>query len=390
MVAVGGAALGVFNDFMRGTGPAIDSGEEDIIVEVLQNTWTLHRMTKGKGPDELFSGGAYLRDDLIFDPVVTRRHYKPNATFLWSNPQVLEGWRIDWRFTIDHMSWTKQEIALQVNRGMTRGARFQVYKKVRKAKLKRLRVGAALGWEADLWATPNFDEMEGTEGYRPYSLACFLNQQNPEGWATLQGVNLSTHPQWACQRIGVNLNTDDGTNQWAGWSAFDVAFQIARFDKIPLAERDSEPMTTPNVIFCSLWGNTMYMRNMRASNDRFVMQSSQDPAYMRPHFNGIPLEPLTELESAEIWPANGGGYAGEQGADITGPRFMGAQLGYVGPVFHEDVYMEQDEPVRHPNQPGSWVQPVDTWWNIRARSLQRHFCLYPTVDVTKPTYVRSA
>lgn len=391
MAAANGAALSVFNDFMKGTGPAIDTGPDNVVIHIARNqTWMLHRMLKGRGPDSIFQGGTKLREQLIFDVVTTRRHYKPNATHLWSNPQVLEEWEIDWRFNIDHMSWTKQEIQLQVNRGMTRGARFQVYKRVRRQKLARLHISCAQGWEQDLFASPDFAEMESSSGYRPYSLACFVNQENPAGWSTLQGVTLADHPAWACQRVGTDLTANDGTAEWAGWAALDVAFQQSSYDKIPLAESDSDPRTTPNLIACSLWGFTMVMRNMRAANDRFVLHSSQDGAYMRPSHNGIPFERLAELDKADIWPDGSSGYAGEQGAAVEGPRFMGLQLGSIGPVYHSDCYLDMEDPMRHPLQPGTYVQPVDTWWNIRAQKLQNQFCVYPTANVTKPGYIPAA
>ena len=133
-----GTALANFNDFMKVTGPRYLSSAEEVINEAVKNTYILGRFLKGKGMDVSIQGGKTINDSVMFDEASTYDHYKPNATFSWSNPQTITDLEINWRFSVDHMSWTDQEIELNVSEGLSRDAQKVAYKRLKRIKEMRL------------------------------------------------------------------------------------------------------------------------------------------------------------------------------------------------------------------------------------------------------------
>jgi hypothetical protein len=60
-----------------------------------------------------------------------------------------------------------------------------------------------------------------------------------------------------------------------------------------------------------------------------------------------------------------------------GARFWFVNGQYITPIYHSTRYMKKHDVMRHPNQPFSWVQPVDCWWNVFCNSRQRHGIVAP-------------
>ena len=102
------SALSTFNDFVNVTGPAFLTSAEDVVNEAVKNNYILRRFIRGKNPSDIIQGGSTIRDTILFDEQSTFQFYEPNETFTWENPQVLTNWEINWRFAVDHMSWTDQ------------------------------------------------------------------------------------------------------------------------------------------------------------------------------------------------------------------------------------------------------------------------------------------
>jgi hypothetical protein len=60
-----------------------------------------------------------------------------------------------------------------------------------------------------------------------------------------------------------------------------------------------------------------------------------------------------------------------------GARYWFVNGQYLTPIFHSTRYMKKHDVMRHPNQPFTWVQPVDCWWNLFCNSRQRHGIIAP-------------
>jgi hypothetical protein len=387
------SALSTFNDFVDTTGPSFLTSAEDVVNEACRNNYLLRRFLRGKGPDETVQGGTKIKDTLMFDESNSFQFYQPNDTFTWSNPQVLENWEIDWRFAVDHMAWTDQEIELNVGGGMGKSARHQTFKKLKRTKEQRLWTSILNGMEDVLFAVPSPTTMEGggEAATNPYSIPAFVNEctsgayQNDAaglgtGFLTVQNINSSTEAKWRPQQVRYTNATAAGSGDIC--QGMDEMFMGVQFTPPPSHQEYFEtPSLNAQFIACSQKGQQTYVAQLRAQQDTFVTGSRQDPAYMRPQYAGIDLERVVALDTYA-------GYAGPAGDDtpategavdgFKGPRYYFINGNYMKSVFHSSRYMYSHPTMRHPNQPFTTIMPVDSWYNFICRSRQRQGILSPT------------
>ena len=368
-----GTALANFNDFMKVTGPRYLTSAEEVINEAVKNTYILGRFLKGKGMDVSIQGGKTINDSIMFDESSTYDHYKPNATFSWTNPQVITDLEINWRFSVDHMSWTDQEVELNVSEGLSRDAQKVAYKRLKRIKEMRLWTSFLNGMEADLWTAPSGAEMETATGSRPYSIPAFISENTTQyhGFGAgfnLMGVDGASESKWRNQLVTYDAgDPDDSDGDQDGLlDAFDEMFLKVKFTppatKQEYFEKDS---LNRQFICCSRTGLNLYKRMLRDANDTLV--NKQDPAYNMPQYSGIDLVYVATLDDAAI----NGSAANQTETAAGGSRYWWLNGNYMTPVYHARRYMEKHDPMRHPNQPFTTVQPVDCWWNTFCNSRQR-------------------
>jgi hypothetical protein len=390
-----GTALEVFNDFMESTGPSYLRGPQDLINEAVKRSYLLGRFLKGRPYTDVLQGGSRIRDVIMFDEESTRQFYQPNDTFTWQNPQVLNRWETNWRFIIDHMSWTDHEVLLNTS-GMGKSARHHEYKTLKYTKEMRLWTSYLNGSDTDLFRTPNYQEMELASGKMVQSLPVFINEDNNglwgKGWAsapvgtygtsgfTVQQIDPVVQTKWTNQ-VQTYDAAPTGAN-WTGFNAFDKLYLQVKFDRLPAKPQYSEAESSTGFWATSMRGMTMLQAAMRYSQDLFVSPDRQDPAYPNPKYHGIEVVYVSELDTAALYePETGNVPAPENTALITGPRYYAIMPEYVTMVYHTERYMESAGVMRHPNQPFTWVMPVDTWCNLVARSRQRQGIITPSTDV---------
>ena len=386
------SALSTFNDFVDTTGPAFLTSAEDVVNEAVKNNYLLRRFLRGKGPDEVVQGGTKIKDTMMFDESNSFQFYQPNETFTWSNPQVLDNWEIDWRFAVDHMSWTDQEIELNVGGGMGKAARHQAYKRLKRTKEQRLWTSILNGMEDQLFAIPSASEMEGdgAPATKPYSIPMFINECTSSAYHTnttaeiftVQGINSSTQAGWQVQQKSY---TTSGNNTGI-IAAFDQMYMDVEFTPPPSHQEYFEkPSLNAQFIACSQAGQRIYTTLLRDAQDTFVTASRQDPAYMRPQYAGIDLERVVALDTYAGYGKADGSQAPktESTADaFLGPRYYFINGNYLKPVFHSSRYMYSHPTMRHPNQPFTTIMPVDSWYNFVCRSRKRQGIVFPGDNVT--------
>ena len=272
-----GSALSTFNDFVDTTGPSFLTSAEDVVNEAVKNNYLLRRFLRGKGPSETVQGGSTIKDTIMFDDASTHQFYQPNDTFTWQNPQVLTNWELDWRFSVDHMSWTDQEIELNVGGGMGQKARHQQFKKLKRTKEQRLWTSFLNGTENALFAVPSSADMEGSAGTKPYSLPVFINEDDDgshlAAFDTVQGIAGSTQTKWVPQQMSgtavgtvkdgydaILVNTDGNII-----SKFDEMWKDVRFVPPPShQEYFDNPTLNAMFIACSKKGASIYTQLLRA------------------------------------------------------------------------------------------------------------------------------
>ena len=414
-----GAALSTFNDFMTATGPAIYTGPEQVVNEAVRQNYLLRRFLRGKEGTSVCQGGTKIKDSIILDEDSTFQYYQPNETFTWRNPDILSEWEIDWRFAVDHMAWTDQEVELNSGGGLSRSGRFQVFKDLKRVKEQRLYTSFLNGIEDALFAVPNANTMETSSGTNPYSLFAFMNQGTSNLWGdgssanhanvfgTLQTLDPGTKTKWQHQQSGYTngagdhliSNTDRGL-----MAAFDDMYYKVKFQAPPTQKEYFESDNLfRQVILCSRNGINTYSAQLRASQDRFAAPSMQDPAFLKPTYGGIELEYVAGLDSAAVHPQTMSATTGAANLDnnvaatathfatpatednstnATGPRYYWVNANYMNIVFHSSRYMVRHDVMRHPNQPFTSIQPIDCWYNLVCKSRNRLGLVSPNTNAS--------
>lgn len=387
-----GSALSTFTDFVASTGPSYLTNADSLINEVQKNSYIMRRFLKGAEKTFVLQGGSSIKDALILDEASTFSQYQPNDTFVWQNPQVMTTYTVNWRFSVDHMSWTDQEIELNAG-GQSNESLRGLYKRMKRQKEQRMWTSMINGYEGLLWRTPNATEMESAGGLYPYSIPAMVNEGSNglyTNFSTIQGLDPNAKPRWKHQvtTFSASLATNAGSAPVASnvIAAFDEMFLKVKFEAPPTKQEYFEsPKLNSQFIACSRKGLNHYQQILRSSQDRFTgIASYQDPAYLTPSYGGIDLQYVAALDDIAVYSnnltqtettANGTG-------SKKGPRYYWLNGQYLAPVFHSSRYMVQKEPMVHPNQPFTTVVVVDSWWNMVCRSRQRLGLVYPTTDIT--------
>ena len=388
-----GSALSTFSDFVASTGPSYLTSADMLINEVQKNSYIMRRFLKGAEKTFVLQGGSSIKDALILDENSTFQQYQPNDVFTWQNPQVMTTLNVDWRFSVDHMSWTDQEIELNTGGGMSNEALRGVYKRLKKEKEMRMWTSMINGWEDLLWRLPKASEMEAGAGLYPYSIPALINEKSNglfdysgDAFTTVHGINPSTKTRWKPQTQTFTGGTDyinAATPRSNIMGAFDQMFYKVKFEAPPTKQEYFEnPKLNAQYIACSRKGLNAYQQLLRASQDRFTgIANYQDPAYLTPQYGGIDLQYVAALDTAALYGSAGSTYYAEDdtaSAATAGPRYYWINGQYMCPVFHTSRYMVSKAPMVHPNQPFTTVVVTDCWWNLVARSRQRHGIVYPT------------
>jgi hypothetical protein len=433
-------SIQTFNDFMATTGPTYLTSADQVINEAVKNTYAFSRLLKNKTSEVTIQGGSEIRDVIMFDDSRTYDHYQPNDVFTWRNPQVSDTIKAPWRFSIDHMSWTDAEVEL--NTGETSASTKVAYKRLKRIKEQRLWTSMTNGFEEDLWAQPLNAQMEVESGRLPYSLPCFITARGrdlggslgqkgtlPYGFSTIMGLDPTVDTRWTNavevyaynggggvntlaneQSAAITVKTNAAVNSEYNLgntttanltispliTAFDRMFMRIKYEA-PSSHQEYFEKDTLNrqMILTSREGVQFYRRILRLHNDTLV--NYQDAAYNSPAYSGIPLTYCSDLDTAQIFTASSSSVADTYAdANIAvnamtgmdselasatvnkGPRYYFVNGNYLTPIFHSKRYFKTHEVLRHPNQPFTYVMPVDCWHNLFCNSRQRHGIVAPS------------
>ena len=447
-----------FLDFMEATGPVYLTGPDVLINEAVKRNYLFGDLIREK--NQAIQGGNEIRDVLMLDDARSFQFYQPNETFSYSNPQVMDTLKANWRFSMDHMTFTDAEIELQGGAGLTGEATKAMYKNLKRSKEQRMVTSMVNGMEEALFKPTqgNFvSEMEAESGKQPYSLPALITENgigtNLDGGGAkgirggapvdastgaVLGITPATSgpgARWTNEIVFYDSTSTfaidtDGNNDGSGgdrsfngvkksvasagtmpinnFDNIDVFSFLGSFDEMYLRLQFRPPPTFEayfeNIVFnrqkilCSREGINLYKAALRAENDRTV--TAQDAAYNQPTYAGVPLTYIAELDTAAIHPAGGTGTGAKQklseivdeslsltagGTELgsttfhQGPRYFFVNGDYLTPVIHSNRYMEKHEVMRHPNQPFTYVQITDSWYNVIANSRQRHGIIAPHV-----------
>ncbi len=401
-----GTPLENFTDFVKFTGPAYYTDAGQFLNEAVQQTYSLPRFLKGKDYDKVIQSGATIKDDVMFDEARSFARYNPNEEFTWKQPQVATEMEIRWRFGTDHMSWTDQEIELNMPAGMTDAYANVQYKRLRKKIEQRMWTSVINGMELELWADPhgttNEAGMEQSDGKMVYSLPAFITEDttnfHPQGWTTIMGIDPANEVRWRNQVSKYNfddpfvLGSEDAGSLIQAFDDISLKilfippdFHAEHFAKLNMA-------AFRQAIFCSRQGINLYKAALREENDTLV--SKQDAAYNRVQYGGNDLVYLAQLDSGKAdgssaifahdgsndpYDEAGNNSSGNApgGTPRDGRRYYFCNGNFVTPIYHATRYFYKKAPFFLEKQPWTWVCPIDVWNNTFCHSRQRQGIVAP-------------
>lgn len=215
-------------------------------------------------------------------------------------------------------------------------------------------------------------------------------------WGTVTNASLTNNTVYSQQGPSGAVATTHSIGNL--FNAMDVMFMRLKYEAPSTRQQYFEnDNLNRQMILTSRLGVQNYRNALRLSNDTLV--SYQDASYSSPAYAGIDVTYCSDLDNAAIFPAHSGavtqslvGYNGRTAANanfagfgtetgtntiVQAPRYFFVNGNYLTPIFHARRYFKQHDVLRHPNQPFTYVQPVDCWSNLFCNSRQRHGVVAP-------------
>ena len=299
--------MDLFTDFLLATGPADIGGAQGLQNLITRNSYFLKYLVSGGPGVKMCQGGSSIRGDVMIRESSTYTSYKPGEKMSWVNPQVTEDYQCYWPFSLDHIAYTDQEVMLNNETGgqYTSDVRIQAFIDMRKKINMRGVTSLIHGMEDELWTTPNYNEMELQGGRQVQSLALFSNEL-PQGLYSdyqttnlVQGIDKTTYSAWDNARVGYDVigTVADGHL----FEAMDEIMMDLNYDQMPaMGAEYTDATTRPQVIVTQKDGILNFKAALRLNQDWF-RHGPDDPKYGA-QFDGIQLERVNALETAEIYP----------------------------------------------------------------------------------------
>lgn len=388
-MTVTGQPFDAFSDLMKSTPPMMASGQNEFAIYMGQRTWALNAMMQHNAMDKRYFGGVEVKDNFVDDFQTTGTYRRPNGETVYTLPQYFNQWKSYPALFLDYVSWTNHEfVANNMIKDLRGGVLRKKLKDLRNTKYTMQKVQQAVQFERDLLAKPDYEEMEGPGAFRPRSIFCYYNEGLPSDFTTLQGIDYQTVTQYQCERVEVNMLTNENTSAWAGFLGLDILASGTSFEKIPYANINQTPRDTPQKEFwCSTWGYVLIQSQLRASND-FLRWEAHDGGVLYPKHGGIPFRRVTSLDDKEVWTLGADPVGGtEQTATVKGPRYVLVDYAGVEPRFHDQFHFYHHEVMQHPRVIGTKVKPIETWWMLLSMDPRTGGVLSPSVSLTVPAGV---
>jgi hypothetical protein len=389
-IITGGSPVSVFNDLVDSVGPTLWESPEKFIVESVQRNYILSRFMEDDVKKMIQGGGLEIQDHILRDLNPTFGFYNPNAMHTWQNPQRMQSQTTRFRYAVDHYSWTQQEVihSMRDSRSMTDAARTQKYFDLWTSKQAGQSVSTQTGMEQSLVAVPNAAQMEAADGTSPMSLIALCNEETDglyTGFTTLQGLSpggadeFFQHPQ-------VTYNAEDprdeNDEQQGLWDAFARMWYLLQFRPPPRDTQFFEKEARRLFIATSLGGALQYDWVARKYGGFLRSSSTADPSWSRLTYRGVDIEEFASLEDIAVYDDGASGRTTYDNASSPGPRYMWFNTNYIKMIFHAERFFHTHPTREHPNQLGSYVKPIEVWFNLFCRS-RRRGCgiVYPQAPV---------
>lgn len=397
-----GSVLSLFDDFMASTESSYLNGPNDVINEVVNNTYSLGYMLKSGDASISLQGGKSIKWTSQMTDVATAHFYLPDDVETPTQPQSLVQFEAGWRFLRDYSAWNNETTMLNVSQMDPNGRRTQIINLKRQLE-QQMWTSKINKMEAALWGPTLVADMETAATAKvPYSIPAWVNATlsgttevggaydgGVSYWSTLAGKTITSYSKFDNQRedyYGTTVGAISSGTAPHLFTAFSRCLNKTGFDRLPAKPEYSDKKTLPTRILCSLtYGLPQYEYALQSNNDFLRYAGGQDPAYPNPTFRGIPVEGIKALDTAAVYQnhatlASATGFTTENATSnvIGGPRYYFLNFEYLKPVFHTEMYMYRHPVMTHPNQPSSHVAYVDTYYNVVCTARSRQGIVYPS------------
>lgn len=388
-----GIPISNYLDWVVNTGPQFLSGDNYIVNSVSRRSFILGKFLRGKPASEILQGSNKIQETLYLSAIRTYQTFQRGDDITWSNPQKDVVMSLDFKFTLDHMSWDEWEYEGQTA-GMSGDGLKAKYKDMAYSKQQRLWESNVDGLEDSLWkppATSNADtqtyaDME-TGGPELYSIPVFVNENDlgtsatgsfSDAWVNVEGVSWSTYQNnWdnARQTYDATDPADTDGDSDGLFNAFDKMMIQTNYRRPGTKDRYFEDEVDPGnelIICSSLNGCAQIIDLHRRSNDSLIQP--QDAAYPYPRWNGAAIVDVQGLDTAALYkPSSGTALVTEEAATVSrsGPRYYWLNTRYMKMVFHRAKYFEMGAAKEPERKVGQYVIPVESWCNMTCTS-RRH------------------
>lgn len=376
--------LDKFSDFQLLTRDIKLTGPEELLNEATLHNYVLGDMLAGRENDHVFRGGTKLTERIMARDNNSFRTYKPNDELNPTAADTMKRISANWRFTVGGYTWNDNEILLNEGDPARYGDLKLDYE-------QQAMTSIVNGMEALMWAVPSTADMEADGGEVPYSIPVFVQEGGglPSGFSTIMGLDPTTETWWKNQTVGyTGANIETADSPTGLFTAFDKMLRLVAFDRINVAQmqRYWEDLDLRKMrIYTSGQGRDVFMRLLRAKNNRLVVAGPQDAAYPDPRHEGYPVQWIETLDAAKLYAntATAGGTSSSINADgsekVGYPRFYFLNLKYLYVCFHEKKYFDQVMRDGGARQPFTNVMWIDTYYNNVCRSRRRQGIVWPTI-----------
>lgn len=406
-----GVSLPSLLDFIEATGPTILTDPKNLVNDAARQTYTFWRFLKGKPLSEVLQGGSEIRDDLMLSDSGTFSAYQTGDVFSYPTSQILTRWKVNWRFSKDHMAWHDQEVLLNSHAGMSESAVFQQYKDFWDKLQRNMWSSVYRGLDDQLFAVPDNAGMEADDGKIPYGLFAFINDHpntlftlGPSGsFTTVEKIDptASGKQRWRNQVFGYERdnawipNADPGVNAVTPRTiieALDDAMEDVRFIPPEGAKQQyfESGLLDAQLFITSKKGKNEIVRLGRRTSDAFL--SMRDDTHVpNPRYAGYDILRSVPMDTGAYY-RNAAGTAlvteGDTNAAGRGPRVLVVNGNYIKGVFHSLRYFHMTDVLTPYDQPFSHSKVVDIWHNTVCRSRMRQAIVTPgTVAGVFPSQV---
>lgn len=378
------SSVSAFNNYLVNTREARLTGPREILNELTKNTYVFGEMARGRDGGIAIQSGREISDTVKVTPFSNSRTYTPGDDRTSTRGATDQRIFVPWRFHETERPYTEAEIDLN------EGDEFTQFKNLEASLMTDLHTDHINFLETQLWQAPDFNNME-SRTVQPglmYSIPAFVTESGLQAptsngtWTTVAGLNPSNESNWR-NKVSTYDSANPDDPRTGLFAAFDNLLPQIHFEVPGGYEKY---MTNDDLralkIFTNLDGMNLFQSLLRSGNDQ-TRAGPQDPAYGMPQFKGIPIQYVSELDTALLDETGAvinttvGTYTTQ--AYPTGkPRFFCINAKFLKVVFHKKHMMRETDPISGGIKQRDVMSVfMESWCNIFPKSRRRHGIIRP-------------